>query len=273
MASSARITGPSKAESVPTRGLSAYVAELVGTLLLVFAIGAAASANSEVGLGFTDFVTIGLVHAFALTVLIATFGRFSGGHFNPAVTVALLILKKISPANAIGYIVVQIIGGLLGALVLWLALASDIQNVAHLGAAAPTSELIAGKTGIWGGLIFEGLGVFLLVGAVIATAVAPGGDRRFAPIVIGTALGVANLIAAPFTGGALNPARALGPAIVGNSYAGHAGTTHIGPFLVIYIAAPLIFAILAAVLYNVLLGDDRHREIREIDTLNEETVA
>ncbi|MDO9355657.1 MAG: aquaporin [Solirubrobacteraceae bacterium] len=257
--------------SVPTRGASAYVAEFVGTLLLVFAIGATATANSDGGIGYTEFITIGIVHAFALTVLIATFGRFSGGNFNPAVTVALLALRKISPANAIGYIVVQILGGITAAFLLWVALTADPQNLANLGAAAPAGSLVVGKDGLGGGFIFEAIGVFILIGAVIATAVAPGGDRRFAPIIIGTALGVANLITAPFTGGALNPARALGPAIVGNDYAGAGGTENILAFLVVYILAPLVAALLAAGLYQVLLGDDRHREVKEIDTLSDES--
>lgn len=265
MASSARNPSLSKEASVETRGAAAYVAEFVGTLLLVFAIGAAASANSQAGLGFTDFVTIGLVHAFALTVLIATFGRFSGGNFNPAVTVALLVLKKISPANAIGYIFVQFLGAVAAAGLLWLAFATDLKTIANVGAPAVTNELVTGKDGLWGGAIFEFIGVFFLVGAVIATAVAPGGDRRFAPIIIGTALGVANLIAAPFTGGALNPARAFGPALVSNSF-GEAVV-----FLVVYIVAPLLAGIVAALLYNVLLGPDKHREVKEIDTLSDES--
>jgi MIP family channel proteins len=263
MASSARTPSP----AVETRGASAYVAEFVGTLILVFAIGAAVSSNSEAGLGYTNFVVIGLVHAFTLTALIATFGRFSGGNFNPAVTIALLVLKKISPANAIGYIVVQILGGIAGAFFLWLAFTNDIQSIVHLGAASNTKELVVGKDGLGGGFIFEFIGVFVLVGTVIGTAVAPGGDRRFAPLAIGLALGAANLIAAPFTGGALNPARAIGPALVGNSWAGGAL-----PFLVTYVIAPVAAALVAALLYNVLLGDEKvARETTELDTLADES--
>ena len=258
---------------MPTRGASAYIAEFVGTLLLVFAIGASASANSDAGQGYTEFITIGMVHAFALMVLVATFGRFSGGNFNPAVTIALLVLKKISPANAIGYIVMQLLGAIAAAILLWLAFTTDLQNLANLGAPSPTKELVVGQDGMGGGFIFEAIGVFILVGAVIATAVAPGGDRRFAPIIIGTALGVANLITAQFTGGALNPARAFGPALVGNDFAGAPGTENLVPFLVVYILAPIVAAILAAGLYQLLLGDERHRETSELDTLEETASA
>lgn len=265
MASSARNPSLSKEASVETRGASAYAAEFVGTLLLVFAIGSAASSNSEAGLGYTNFAVIGLVHAFALTVLIATFGRFSGGHFNPAVTVALLALRKISPANAIGYIFVQFVGAIAAAALLWVAYSSDLETIAQLGSPGTVKELVSGKNGLGGGFIYEFIGVFILVSAVIATAVAPGGDRRFAPIIIGTALGVANFIAAPFTGGAINPARAFGPAVVSNNF----GDALI--WVAVFVVAPIIAGLLAALLYNVLLGDDRHREVREIDTLADES--
>ncbi len=249
-----------------TRGANAYVAEFVGTLLLVFAIGSAASANSQAGLGFTDFVTIGLVHAFALTALIATFGRFSGGHFNPAVTVAVLVLKKISPANAIGYIFVQLLGAIAAAGLLALAFSTDIETIANLGSASLTKELVTGKDGMWGGFIFEFIGVFILVGAVVATAIAPGGDRRSAPIIIGTALGVANLIAAPFTGGALNPARAFGPALISNNFGGTV------PFILVYLVAPIAAALVVAFLYNVLLGDEKvARETAPVETYSDES--
>lgn len=266
MASSARNPSLSK-EAPETRGASAYAAEFIGTLLLVFAIGSAASSNSEAGLGYTNFAVIGLVHAFALTVLIASFGRFSGGHFNPAVTVALLALKKISPANAIGYIFVQFLGAVAAAGLLWVAYTPDLQTIAHLGAPGTVKELLEGKDGLGGGFIYELVGVFILVTAVIATAVAPGGDRRFAPIIIGTSLGVANFIAAPFTGGALNPARAFGPALLGNEWSGGALT-----FILVFIVAPIVAGLLAALIYNVLLGDDKYREpATEVDTYADES--
>ncbi|MFT4035472.1 MAG: aquaporin [Patulibacter sp.] len=261
MASTAR-TRPA---ADPTTAPTAYVAEFVGTLLLVFAIGAAASANSQGGLGFTDFVTIALVHAFALTILVASFGRFSGGHFNPAVTVALLAIKKIKTADALVYIIAQLLGAVAAAGLLALAFTKDIGTIANFGAASTTKELVTGKNGIGGGFIFEAIGVFALVTTIVATAVAPGGDRRFAPLAIGLALGLANFIAAPFTGGALNPARAFGPALVGNSF---------GPglvFPVVYILAPLVGGLLAALLYNALLGPDRDREVAPSETLSDES--
>ncbi|MBO9532991.1 MAG: aquaporin [Solirubrobacteraceae bacterium] len=260
MASTAR-TRPA---ADPTTAPSAYVAEFVGTLLLVFAIGAVASSNSQGGLGFVDFVSIALVHAFALTVLVASFGRFSGGHFNPAVTIALLAIKKIKSADAIVYIIAQLLGAVAAAGLLALAFTKDIGTIANFGAAGVTKELASGKDGIGGGFVFEMIGVFILVTTIVATAVAPGGDRRFAPLAIGLSLGLANFIAAPFTGGALNPARAFGPALISNSF----GETLV--FIVVYIVAPIVGALLAALLYNGLLGPDKDREVAPSTTLSEE---
>lgn len=262
----ASVTYQSKQElAAETRGVSAYAAEFLGTLLLVFFIGAAASTNSKAGLGYTDFALIGLVHAFGLTILIASFGRFSGGHFNPAVTIAVAALKKIRPADAVVYIVVQLLGAVVAALLLKVAFTTDVETVANFGAATPVKELVSGKDGIGGGFIFEFIGVFALVLAVVATAIAPGGDRRFAPIIIGSTLGVAFFVTGPVTGGALNPARAFGPALIGNSWAGGAV-----PYLVVYVLAPVLAGIVAAITYNVLLGDESKRETSPLETFNEE---
>ena len=102
------------------RGLAAYIAELVGTFFLVFVdrhrrrrcsspTGPAAQTGS-------DFAVVGLVHAFVLFVLIITFGAVSGGHFNPAVTIAAAVLRRIDPVDAVVYILAQLSGGVLGAL-------------------------------------------------------------------------------------------------------------------------------------------------------------
>ncbi|TMK69373.1 MAG: hypothetical protein E6G49_12685, partial [Actinobacteria bacterium] len=85
---------------VQDRGLAAYVAELVGTLLLTFAICTvvvlyvATSANAQSG---SDFAVVGLVHGIVLFALIITLGAASGGHFNPVVTLAAAILRRIDP--------------------------------------------------------------------------------------------------------------------------------------------------------------------------------
>ncbi|MBA3305437.1 MAG: aquaporin, partial [Thermoleophilaceae bacterium] len=106
-----------RVDTFEERGVAAYVAEFVGTFALVFFITAAVSlyVSGQPG-AFIDFSVIGLVHVFALFILIQIFAVASGAHFNPAVTVALTALRKIKPVDAAIYVVVQLAGGLAGAL-------------------------------------------------------------------------------------------------------------------------------------------------------------
>jgi len=96
----------------PARGAAAYLGELLGTFGLVFFI---CMAVSEYGVG-GDFVAIALVHVFVLFMLIQTLAVVCGAHFNPAVTVAMVALRQIRPPDAVIYVVVQLTGGILGAL-------------------------------------------------------------------------------------------------------------------------------------------------------------
>ena len=101
------------------RGLAAYIAELIGTLFLVFVVGTvvvlyvATNPASQTG---SDFAVVGLVHAFALFMLIIAFGQVSGGHFNPVVTLAAAAMRRIDPVDAVVYVLAQLSGGVLGAL-------------------------------------------------------------------------------------------------------------------------------------------------------------
>src|ERR1700690_4323265 len=99
------------------RRMAAYVSEFLGTLLLVLFIGVVVVIQGPI----SDFAAIGLVHTFVLAMLIFTLGPISGGHFNPAVTAGLLALKKIAPKDAGIYVVMQLAGGIVGALLVgWL---------------------------------------------------------------------------------------------------------------------------------------------------------
>ena len=101
------------------RGLAAYIAELLGTFFLVFVIGTVVTlfvATSPDAAQGSDFAVVGLVHAFVLFGLIMAFGAASGGHFNPAVTIAAALLRRIDPLDAVVYILAQLSGGVLGAL-------------------------------------------------------------------------------------------------------------------------------------------------------------
>jgi MIP family channel proteins len=239
---------------VEDREWPAYVAEFLGTFLLVFFICAIVSINSAGGIGVTDFAVIGLLHAFVLAMLVYALGGASGAHFNPAVTTTLLALRKIKPADALVYVLVQLSGGVAGALVCK-ALLTDAGKGVHYGAAS-VSQIVHHHA--LPGLLAEVLGTFVLMFAIMAVAVNPRGQRDWAGLVIGITLGFAVMAFAPVSGAGLNPARWFGPAVVGNEW---------GTWL-IYIIGPLAGALLAGLVYDyvVIRPEDKVAK-RPIDTL------
>jgi glycerol uptake facilitator-like aquaporin len=104
---------------VQDRGLAAYIAELLGTLFLVFFVTSvitlyvASGQNAQFG---SDFAVVGLSHFLILFSLIISIGVASGGHFNPAITAAFMALRRIDPIDGLVYILAQLSGGVLGAL-------------------------------------------------------------------------------------------------------------------------------------------------------------
>lgn len=228
------------------RGLAAYIAELVGTLFLVFAVGlvvtlfVATSADAQSG---SDFAVVGLVHAFVLFGLILAFGAVSGGHFNPAITIAAAALRRIDPLDAVVYILAQLSGGVLGALLVK-GLLLDEGRLSHYGA-ANISPLLGGD---FQGMIVEAIGTFLLVLVVCSVAFNPRARQEWAPLAIGATLGMAVMIMGPLTGGSFNPARWFGPALIGDDFGGT------WPYLL----GPLLGALVAAALYRFVIAGPQY---------------
>jgi len=226
---------------VQERGLAAYLAELIGTLLLVFFITSVIvlflSTGSQAQFG-TDFAVIGLVHAFLLFGLIVMFGVVSGGHFNPAVTLAAIVIKRIKPLDGVIYMLAQLSGAVLGAL-LTKGLLLDEGRATHYGA-AQVSGLLSGN---FAGAIVEGVGTFCLVLVILAAVYSKKSVKDWAALAIGTTLGFIVMVGGPLTGGAFNPARWFGPALVGNEFGG------VWPYLV----GPIVGALLAAAVFRFVL--------------------
>jgi len=225
---------------VQDRGLAAYIAELIGTLFLTFIVTSvvvlyvAAGQNAQFG---SDFAVVGLVHAFVLFMLIASIGVASGGHFNPAVTAAFIALRRIDPIDGLVYMLAQLSGGVLGAL-LTKAFLLDEGRASDYGA-AKVSNLLGGAVQ---GALVEGLGTFLLVTAVLALALNPE-VRKWAALAIGATLGFVVMVFGPLTGAAVNPARWFGPALVGNEFSDAWA----------FIVGPLVGGILAAAFYRFVI--------------------
>jgi MIP family channel proteins len=226
---------------VQERGLAAYLAELIGTFLLVFFITSVVvlfvSTGEQASFG-SDFAVIGLVHAFLLFGLIVMFGVVSGGHFNPAVTLAAAAIRRISPIDALIYMLAQLSGGVLGAL-LCKGLLLDEGRATHYGAA--TVSPILGSN--FRGSIIEAIGTFCLVLVILAAVYSKKSIKDWAPLAIGTTLGFIVMVGGPLTGGSFNPARWFGPALVGNTWGG------VWPYLV----GPIVGSLLAAAVFKFVL--------------------
>jgi MIP family channel proteins len=214
---------------------------LIGTLLLVFFITSVVvlfvSTGSQPQFG-TDYALIGLTHAFLLFGLIVMFGVVSGGHFNPAVTLAAIVIRRIKPLDGVIYMLAQLSGAVLGAL-LTKGLLLDEGRATHYGAAEVSGLL----SGAFPGAIVEGIGTFCLVLVILAAVYSKKSVKDWAPLAIGTTLGFIVMVGAPLTGGAFNPARWFGPALVGNEFG------DVWPYLL----GPIVGSLLAAAVFKFVL--------------------
>ena len=224
------------------RGLAAYLAELIGTLLLVFFISSVVilfvSTGGQAQFG-SDFAVVGLVHAFLLFGLIVMFGVVSGGHFNPAVTLAALAIRRIRPLDGVIYMLAQLSGGVLGAL-LAKGLLLDEGRATHYGA-LEVSSLLAGN---FAGSVVEAIGTFVLVLVILTAVYSEKSFKEWAPLAIGTTLGFIVMVGGPLTGAGFNPARWFGPALAGSGIDGSWW---------LYILGPIVGSLLAAAVYRFIL--------------------
>ena len=220
--------------------MDAYAAEGIGTFLLVFFICAVISVGNA-GVLQLDLAGLGMLHALTLGVLVYALAATSGAHFNPAITIALLAIRQIRARDAAAYFAFQLAGGALAGLLV-LLLFHDAGASVHYGATAVDAKVIPGASP-WLGLVAEAAGAFMLMWAVMAVAVNPRGEKHFAGLVIGGALGLAVMVFGPATGAGLNPARWLGPALVSGSYTD----------FWVFIVGPVAGALLAAQGYQALV--------------------
>jgi aquaporin Z len=228
-------------------------AEFFGTaLLVVFAVGVA---TETFGAGLTGTVqSAGIAAtalAFGLVVLALAYsiGPISGCHINPAVTIGFVVSGRMSIGEALEYWVAQFLGGIGGALLLWLILAQTkgySRQANGLGADGYGAHSPTGMN-VGGALLTEVVLTFLFVFVVLA-ATSRLGSPGFAGLAIGLALTVVHLFGIPLTGTSVNPARSLGPAIV-------VGTSAMKQVW-LFIVAPLAGGILAALAYRFLFADE-----------------
>jgi len=180
------------------------VAEFIGAFTLIFIGGGAGIVSGN------DIVAVGLANGLAIGIMVTNLGHISGGHFNPAITLGFLATRRITVRLAIVYWISQLAGAVVAAAILrWL-----LHKAAFLAAVPHVSKIGTGR-----GLVVELILTFFLVWAVFATAVDPrGAFKAVAGLAIGLTITIDVFMGGPLTGAAMNPARALGPELIGNSW-------------------------------------------------------
>jgi len=216
------------------RSLRAPAAEFIGTALFVL-VGAGSVIATQ---GGSAGLAIALAHGVGLAVIVTIMLPISGGHINPAVTFALWLGKQIDAWTLGKYVLAQLLGAIVGALLIKATFPASAVRMSSLG-----TPQVSGSIGFFSAIALEGLFTFFLVSAVYGTCVSPQAQR-----VGGFAIGLVVLVCALGGGGALtgavmNPARAFGPALVAWDWHAQA----------VYWIGPLIGAAAAAGLWRYLL--------------------
>jgi len=214
-----------------------FVSEFVGTFALTFIGGAAIiqTRNADAGVGLVE---VALAHGLIYFAMISVFMK-TAGHFNPAVSLGLLVTGRITSLQTAIYIAGQFAGAIIAALLL-----QALFPVALWEAARGTRQMLSLDVSTGRAFALEAIATFFLMLAVMGTAVDKDGPK-IGGLAIGMTLTAGMLAIGPLTGGSMNPARSIGPMIATGAYEGVA----------LYLAAPIVGAVIAAVLYRYLLLD------------------
>lgn len=228
-----------------------YLAEMIGTMVLVLmGCGTAVSLGcNPVGADLSTVVGTAMAFGLSVIAMAYTIGGISGCHINPAITLGVFLSKRMSGKDALMYIVFQVIGGLLGAAILYALVTSAGTDFALAGAGLGSNDLQSGVS-VAGGLIAEIVftGVFVLV-VLGATASDNESTGKFAGLAIGLSLILVHLVCIRYTGTSVNPARSFGPALFAQLAGGPATALS---NLWIFIVGPFAGAVLASCIWKVI---------------------
>ncbi|KAK6171368.1 hypothetical protein SNE40_019573 [Patella caerulea] len=231
------------------------LAELVAVTLFVFVGTMAVFTVLTTPPPANPAVAVALAHGLTIAILVAVTAPISGGHINPAVTLAMVISREMKPVLAAGYFTCQIIGALLGATftrsVLGDAKYSQYGGGAHtLGAGIEPGQ----------GILCEILLTTVLILVILHVAVDPKTQNPLAPLAIGFAVTVDILAGINVTGASMNPARSFGPAVVISVF-----NKSIWDYHYIYWVGPFLGSFLAAFIYKFVTADKSKRLVFKND--------
>lgn len=217
--------------------LKKYVAEFIGTCVLVlFACGTAAVVGCSAESG-TGYLLTALAFGLVIVAMAYSIGNISGCHINPAVSIAMLASKKMTVKDFVGYVVAQFLGAIVGAAILMALVGKE----SGLGANA----LYKGSVGL--SILVEVILTFVFVIAILGVT-SKESNSSVSGIVIGLTLTLVHILGISFTGTSVNPARSFGPALL---VGGEALSS-----VWVFILAPLVGGVLAALVYNFLTSED-----------------
>ncbi len=224
-----------------TNDLKKYFAELVGTFVLVFiGCGSAVLAVDKIG-------NVGVSFAFGLSVLVMVYaiGGVSGCHINPAISITMLVAGKMRLKDTLAYVVMQCLGAILGALVLYgIALGKPGYSLAVSGLGQNGYDLASpGGFSMVSGFVAELVLTFIFL-LVVLGSTSSKAPKDLAGISIGLSLVLIHLVGIQITNTSVNPARSLGPAVI----VGGVALTQLWLFLI----APIVGGLLAAVVWQLI---------------------
>lgn len=211
------------------------LAEFVGTFTLI-TVGLAAVLNTS----GSDLLAVALAHGLAIAVMVSAIGHVSGGHLNPAVTTAMVALRRMPLVDGLFYIVAQLAGATVGALLIKATWQAGEYSSGVFKSAGEAAVKLGPSVSPGTGMLLEAVATFLLVWVVFATAVDRAGSfSQIAGLGIGLTVAIDILWIGPMTGATMNPARWFGPNLVTGSWAD----------AWVWIVGPLLGAVVAGVAY------------------------
>ncbi|MEQ1821918.1 MAG: aquaporin [Fimbriimonadaceae bacterium] len=216
----------------------ALAAEFLGTFVLCF-LGIGAACADGAGL-----VGVALAHGLAIATMGTAVGHISGGHFNPAVSFAMALTKRMKWGDMATYWMAQLLGGAAGAYSVFFLYPKDKVDAVSLGSTMVNPAIDPTKA-----IVFEAIGTAILVWAIFGTAVRKGSPNMGAWF-IGLTISAVIFAVGPLTGAALNPARWFGPVAV----------THDFKDAIVYIIGPCLGAAIAALSYQKFLCPEMDSE-------------
>lgn len=222
-----------------------YLSEMIGTCVLVF-MGCGTAMLVGCDAAGSGYILTALAFGLAVVAMAYSVGNISGGHFNAAVTFAMLMQKKISSRDAVLYMIFQIAGALLGALLL--AGIFNAGNVGDMTGAFGSNGLTGVNGSVSAGLLVEFFLTFIFVMAILGVTSEKFKHKYVAGLIIGLTLTFVHIFGIALTGTSVNPSRSIGPAVV----AAISGNPDPIRSLWVFIVGPLAGAALASLIYSYL---------------------